>query len=221
MLGYYTSIYSYRYRLIENENNAHPYIEIYNFDNIDDILELNKLMNTYGWYAIDIIDKYNKPHHEKSELKNFKEVKNIFSIIYRAKFDIEIDKKFWPRYLYHVSPSKNLDKINRYGLIPKSESKVTGHEDHIYLYDISDDKFTLEELAEEIHKSGLKEQLDKPKKNIPDHYKNKYVVFKIDMEMQKDYFRLFADPDLTDSYFTLDNISSLSIHLEEIINLKI
>jgi hypothetical protein len=193
-----------------------PYIIIYILKNnpILEILEISKLMNNCGWYPMDIITIKGKRYHDKKTLKNFIVNEPIKYIIFRARFDIEIDKKFWPEYLYHLTHLKNLNKIKKYGLVPRSGEKLSGHEDHIYLYDISNKNYSMKKFAKDIEKNFINIVTYK---RMPEEYKGKYALLKIDMEMQKDYTKLFGDPDLQGAYFTLDNISPLSISLDEII----
>lgn len=49
------------------------------------------------------------------------------------KYDIKIDNI--PEFLYHTSPSRFKDKIQKIGFIPKTGNKLSKHPDRIYLID--------------------------------------------------------------------------------------
>jgi|ERR1035437_3457598 hypothetical protein len=212
-LGYHANEFDYKYRVLSQENSS-PYIQIL-LNKSSDIDEIVKLLNTCGWYIADAVDIKLTHFHTKKEIDNLTSIKNLNYLMCRARFDIEIEEKFWPNYLYHISPLKNWKSIEEKGLIPKSEGKLIAHNDHIYLYDINNSEMSIEELVLLLHDKN---------KFIYDKYtakfKDKYVLLKINMILQPDYFQLFYDPDLIYSYFTLDNISSGSIHLERIININ-
>jgi len=194
------------YSFINNENKALPYIKI-NFNKLniktdknndfkyifeDENILFNKIdqwMNLCGWFYADIRDNFN------NRINKTKELSNISYVIYRAKFDVEVTKDKWPKYLYHVTPSKNIDKIKKNGLIPKAGNKKIKHQDSIYLFDIKNDN-ELKTISNEL--------------NIDNKY-NEFSSIKINMEKIPILFKLFVDPDLEGSYFTLDNIPSYCI----------
>ena len=54
------------------------------------------------------------------------------AFILEPKYDYEVDI---PNILYHTSPIRFKDKILKYGLIPKTASKLSNHPERIYLTD--------------------------------------------------------------------------------------
>jgi hypothetical protein len=110
-------------------------IPLNQIENIFDQIHVS-VVNNGGWFpsliettklsGISKPDKYDlfkivKIHDEISEL----------TIYFESKFD-EIDTNI-PDKLYHLSIKEYSDKIKKYGLIPKSKSKLTSHLDRIYL----------------------------------------------------------------------------------------
>jgi len=194
------NIKNVKYSLLnDRENGALPYILI-SF-NGKYSLELGKEIISWfkvcGWELTSIFND-----KEYTSIEKINDVKNF---VFRAKFDVEILKKDWPEFLYHLSPKSKQDKIFKNGLIPKSENKLLKHEDAIYLFSINNE-LELEFLAKMLS--------DKSKKQ-----EKEYSLFKIDTTRLQINFKLFVDPDLENSYFTKDNISPNAFSLERNINL--
>jgi hypothetical protein len=181
------------YSFIESEaNKALPYIKILlKKDSLDSRERIVNFFRTCGWYLIDILDKDGVSF--KNSIDSYQEIDSILYFIFRAKFDIEIEEKKWPKFLYHVTPYVFLDKIMKIGLVPKSLSKLVKHEDHIYMYDdLTEEK--LETLVFNLHISRSLVKFEK--------YPNKYALLKIDLSKQSG-IRLYAGPDLDNGFFTL------------------
>lgn len=173
---------TYKVEFILNYNIALPYIKIILSEKEleKDVIQLFKVG---GWEVAD------------------KKIDSKISLVFRAKFDTKIDKKYWPDFLYHITPLKNLKKIMKKGLIPKSHNKLLKHEDAIYLYN-SDNIEELQNMAIEI----LYKQSDH----------KEFAILEIDLRKKKNIdnpiltdriFRLYSDPDMSNAFFTMENIS--------------
>ncbi|MFA5154458.1 MAG: hypothetical protein WC554_18080 [Clostridia bacterium] len=205
--------YGFKYEFLKNEGNSFPYIKIsFIKDNSQrTISNVSQYLNNCGWFIADIIDINNNSFHKKNEIENIDKIKDINYIIYRAKFDTEIDLKQWPKFLYHITPYKNFKNIMKNGLIPKNENKLIKHEEYVHLYDINNSNFSLYELTKTLDAARIKN------KNI-EEIENKYVILKIDMSWLTHY-KLFCDPDLNFSYFMKNNIHPNCISKEKIIEI--
>lgn len=183
--------YSYSYN-----NLALPYIIIlFNYNSYSTIIGewIISLFKVCGWEIADISDingiKLRDKNNSFDEMIN----SNVGRFVFRAKFDVEIEKKNWPKYLYHMSPSIKKDKILKKGLIPKTENKLIKHEDAVYMLDMND-KIDIEILAQDLNDRSIKKH-------------NSYSLFEINTTLFPEFFKLYMDPDLEYSYFTKDNIS--------------
>lgn len=176
----------------------------FNLKHLDIIDSLISIIDLFGYFvsqykvlpkgkevsSLNYID-YFKPE----ELKD-KDIEQLWLVI-EMKFDslFEGDVK----YLYHLTERKNLDKIKKYGMIPKSKSKKSYHPDRIYVV---------------LNINNLKDLLinfTSTKNNI-----NDYCILKIDYN-KAGKPKLYNDPNYLDlGYYIIDNIPYNSI--EEIIN---
>jgi len=62
--------------------------------------KIKSWMNLCGWYCADLINSFNE------RIPLTQEHNNIRYIIFRAKYDREINRKEWPTYLYHITYKK-------------------------------------------------------------------------------------------------------------------
>ncbi len=117
----------------------------------------------------------------------------LSKIRFEPKFDEEIVENI-PSVLYHITPTQNVDKILKIGLLPKSRSKASYHPDRVYL---SKDLEDIKNLGEMFYqKTGIKD----------------WSILKIDTNLVPgDYLRLYTDPNYTHGYYTLNNIPSQAI----------
>lgn len=140
--------------------------------------------------AINIEDKYNE-----KILKNSFANPKIHTIILdcEAKFDIKVNKI--PVELYHITPIKYWDKIQKQGLVPRSRSKASYHPDRVFLA-------KTEQYAEDLGKKFYQ------KTGITE-----WAVLKIHTDLiPGEYFTLYKDPNYTDrGFYTLNNIPPQAI----------
>ena len=197
-------------------------LKIKNFNNIpknkiDDLFDhVNiTLVNKFGWFPStmnitninfnSILKKYNE-----DELKLKQDSISEINIEYDRGFD-EIEKVI-PEKLYHLSIQEYENKILKYGLFPKSKSKLSSHLDRVYLCKTPDECVNLipqmklyysEEKDVNLYTLGNK----KWRKNT------KWIIF----EIETSDINLYKDPRYKDGYYTLDNINpkTISIHSRE------
>lgn len=111
----------------ELNGNIEPDGEIYLEGYFKELGNYLPLINNLGYFiSLLTLDG-------KEWIKDYDKVTKPLAILLEAKYDIKIINK--PTILYHVSLKKNEDRILKYGLYPKSFSKLSNHPDRIYLTD--------------------------------------------------------------------------------------
>jgi hypothetical protein len=139
--------------------------------------------------AVEIRDKYNETIVKKA-FQN-PEIHSIY-LECEAKFDQKVNKL--PEFLYHLTPLKNWEKIQKIGLAPKSRSKKSFHPDRVYLGKGEENTMKLASKFYQI--TGL----------------NKWVLLEIDIDLiPGGYFTLYYDPNFKYGYYTLNNIPPQAI----------
>jgi hypothetical protein len=158
-----------------------------------------KLINNLGWYITSYLGMPDKikwiPFIDVSHLKN----ENPFAIELEAKFDNELNVGDYP-ITYHITQSKNNEKISRIGLVPKSKSKISYHPDRIYMSGKINNIIALADIFDEI---------------------GPYTIYKIDLKSAKkndSAIRIFNDPNMNGAFYTLSNIPPQLIKIEKTIN---
>jgi len=123
-----------------------------------------------------------------------KETDKPIAFYIEAKYDYEVDI---PKILYHASPIKLKHKILKYGLSPRSGSKLSEHPDRIYL---TDDIIKAIEFGE-----YLKTEHDN------EWYKNGYCIYSINGD---GLYKLYSDVNLRQGgFYTTNNIKADNIKL--------
>lgn len=110
-------------------------------------------------------------------ISSFSDKKNCIEIIFKQRKTKEATNKIYKecKYLYHITKSKYVDKILKYGLQPKSHSKKSYHPERIYV------------LSDKVPYSDIKKYMDKLDGN---------VILKIDLSKTiDDKIKLYVDPD--------------------------
>jgi len=207
-----------KYNSVGNSSNktlSHIHIMFNIYNSIDGDLIVN-FFNKCGWQLGLVIDKKTEVFKDSNKLLNYNSIKDIYKFIFRAKFEMEISKKDYPEYLYHITPKIYLNKILKTGLKPKGLSKLFNHKPGIYLFDFISEENTLD-LVKELDAKRNKTENTIYNNIYNTTYINTYYILKIEVP-NHDLFKLFIDPDLPNGYFTLDNIHPLCIkNVEEII----
>lgn len=191
------------------------HLKVFNFSTIDssqinnffDLLAA-KLTNQFAWFpaTVEIVllnnmsNKIN--YNEDYLLQNHKNILNI-EITYDSKFDDE--ELNVPSKLYHLSIKEYKNKINKYGLYPKSKSKKSSHIDRIYLCkNISDCRLLIPQMKIIYNQEKITNHVNL--KNLKWNKNIEYVIYEIDNSDKN--IKIFKDPRYKDlGYYTLDNIS--------------
>jgi hypothetical protein len=155
----------------------------------DSFDELLKYANNLGWFPSFILTPKQKGKFNRSMYNEKKS-----TVRFEAKFDEEIVGKT-PSVLYHVTPTKNVDKILSKGLAPRSGSKASYHPERIYLgkniKDVQQLVTIMRSMAQERNWTILKINTDK----IPGGY-----------------LKLYNDPNYSGKgFYTLNNIPPQAI----------
>jgi hypothetical protein len=128
------------------------YLKFINFNSIEkskinDLFDLisSTMVNMFGWFPSSMrlelnngLTRYKKYDEE--------EIKQKYSTI--SQLEIEFDSKFdnyelYDKDLYHLSIQEYENKILKFGLFPKSKSKLSSHIDRIYVCKTKDDCYNL------------------------------------------------------------------------------
>lgn len=118
-----------------------------------------------------------------------------FIVYLNKRFDSEVGV---PEKLYHVTNKKNLDKIKKQGIVPKTKNVIEQHPERIYLFG-----------NEKISKNYLEEK--------EFHSKEEYIILEIDMKVMINNIKLHKDPKFnedSEAYYTYDNIPPNAIKSE-------
>jgi hypothetical protein len=138
------SILNVSFDIQKNPNNTIK-LNLYNFDKvyIDHLFDLlnSNFVNMFGWfpsymYMINISGLRNQMNYNERYLKNMYLYLSEVSIVYESKFDIEINT---PKKLYHLSIKEYKKRILLSGIFPKSKSKISLHDNRIYVCSSVDD----------------------------------------------------------------------------------
>lgn len=98
-----------------------------------ELLDLvHKQMDAFGWYPNHVGNLMTGSGVYDSNIKNFVGRRNI-PISYKRKTGITVKPK--NNFLYHLIPDMAYQKVKSFGLITKTQSKLSNHPDRIYLFD--------------------------------------------------------------------------------------
>lgn len=159
--------------------------------------QLLSILNLGGWY-IALANLYDgktrvaelRKNITLSDLQNGKA--SSFEMKVEARFDIQIDRKYWPNELYCLAPSKVRNKIEKIGLVPKSGNNLDNQPERIYL------GFDSEKLISE-----MLPQLKRKDKR----YDDGVILVAIDTKKLPSNVRLFDDINWPeDAVFAIVNI---------------
>ena len=192
--------------IIKKLTNYSFEIEI-NFNiNVQFIDILFTLINNCGYFSSKVWLR-NKQNFEQSYKYNREKlIKDVSSnnivyikILCEAKYDQIINNLEYPLTLYHVCNNKNIDKIFKIGLVPKSKAKLATHPERIYLtYDLND----AEHLIKRFDFNSKMKMLD-----------DKYSILKIIIN-KDDEIILYNDPNFNNKgCYIYDNINKNNITL--------
>jgi hypothetical protein len=159
------------------------------FNNKELSLELISLINSMGYFISVVNLKAGEKLKDKNDIEKTLTNSDRISIMIEPNYDDKID--FNGEYLYHTTDSKNLDKILKYGLIPKSKNTRSFYPERIYL------------SPNEDWMSSIRQELVGDKGG-------EYINLRI-----KNFKRLslYKDVRFKGGFFTYDNISPKYIEL--------
>lgn len=166
----------------------------------DNIISILRSVNLCG-YFISNYDFYDENdvnvgyliHNFSVDLNFMNELLTKINNSHYTQITIESkynDKVNLPPYLFHVTSEKNKDKIEKFGLIPKSKNKRANHNDRIYL---GYNPIVVKNLAYQFSTG-------------------EYILLKISTKELK--INLYDDPDFTkNGSYTYDNIPPSNIQI--------
>jgi len=180
---------------------------------IDDIFDLlsSTMTNKFGWFpsSMDITLKNGmnqSKRYDESEIKYKKSLISELIIDFDSKFD-ELSE--YDGELYHLSIQEYKDKILKYGLFPKSISKLSSHIDRVYVCKtLMDCKILIPQMK--LHYSEEKDINHYELGNKKWRKNTKWIIYKI-----KGKYRLYKDPRYLDGFYTMENINPENISIEE------
>ena len=204
------SLLNYNFNIKKNQNNTVSII-LLNFRYLDSVeLYLNNLkslmIDRHGWFPSEMIitntsGMLNQYSYDDDFIIDSKKYIDNVEIIFEAKFDIE---EIIPEKLYHLSIKEYKDDVLKFGLVPKSKSKLSKHLDRIYVCREIDYCY---KLIPRMKLSYYQKKSLKNKNKIND----KWVIYEIDTNNLD--IKLFKDPNYNGGYYIIDNIGSNRIKI--------
>lgn len=194
---------------IDKNNSESIIVLTKNFKTIKNIV---KTMDMYGWFL-------SKPKVGENIPTIHVDDNNYFQLRFEAKFDLDSTESIYQnkngKFLYHITPLVNLEKIKKIGLTPKTNSKLSYHPERIYFLKNVDNENFIKNFVSKLFIIN--------KNNID--LKEKYVILKIDLGIEekietKPKIRFFVDPNMVDAVYTLENISPNSISPLKIVTIE-
>ncbi len=183
-----------------NPNKVSITIDNYNNKNIEEII---KFMDSFGWYPASLSSQFRNTKFGNITLSSFIEEKTPFTILFEAKYDTEVTNL--PSAAYHVVPDLYIKSIERYGLTPRTKSKMSTHPERIYML-INANKDDIENLCYELFQTLSLESQNRI---------HKYFILKIDLEKLPNH-KFYNDPNFNvggDGVWTFQNIPPIYIKI--------
>lgn len=159
--------------------------------------EIGKYLDAYGYYL--------------ARECQYKDDKTLYDLIYEAKYDLEEMSEYVYETLhglvFHVTKKKYLEKIMRYGLIPKSQNKGANYPDRIYVSGYRGE-YGFKHFAKSLS------DMDPFKSNS-----DEWVVLAIDLTAHplwpNSFLRFFRDPNSPGktSFYTVENIPPVCLRV--------
>ena len=162
-----------------------------------------------GWYLSE--GKYYLRNGLKQEIQvkncnslNFNDeklLKEPLVLTFRAKFNAEYKKASVPRYLYHIAPTRVLDKILKQGITPRNNGRIASHPERVYLF--IDYPHNWQEIADNFRKTNKEEE---------------YVLLKIDKSKINGEVKFYYDSNImldNPAVYTYEPIPPSAINITE------
>ncbi|MFA5153622.1 MAG: hypothetical protein WC554_13745 [Clostridia bacterium] len=198
---------------VKQNNDTNSFFLTYKFDNdyyyaLEELLKLLAITNNLGWYPANMSHEPDFNDIIKWDKKQFT-IKRLFARNYRT-----IKFLFEPKYdtpaityesrLYHITPSINVEKILKNGLVPRSRSKKSYHPERVYLSRSLDNARKLVSIFKTTSKI------------------NNWTIIMVDILLVNE-LHLYKDQNFKDmGYWTLNTITpgSLSVFKEDNLNIN-
>lgn len=96
--------------------------------------QLLKIINNLGYYISQYTEHPREYYNKYSYNRVVNLIKNniFFELIIEAKYDKQLNNNDIPDKAYHVTDSKNEEKILKLGLVPKNREKKSKHPERVY-----------------------------------------------------------------------------------------
>jgi hypothetical protein len=201
-----------------NFENDIIYLSFNNFNKIDkqkidDLFDtLSATMtNMFGWFPSSMLieldnglSRYKK--YDEDEIKLKYSILSRLTIEYDSKFDDVVNYK---GDLFHLSIQDYNNKILKYGLFPKSKSKISSHIDRIYLCKTVQDCVNLIP-AMKLHYSDEKSVNHFELNNKKWNKNTNWIIYKI----KNKGYKLYKDTRYKFGFYTMENIKPEDISIE-------
>lgn len=190
--------YGYDLNIRKDEDGIE--LDFKNFDKESYIL-FKQLVNNAGYFISLIYIEY---LNGKNEVEKYSEnllLKILGNKNNCKKIELTLEKKYdskYPqiRFLYHVTPIFNINKIKKNGLCPKTKSKKSYHPERVYLTKRKEDAIKAVDLFKKYENS-------------------EYVLLKVDTKKIKHRITIYNDPNFTMGFYTYDVLPPYSISIEQ------
>ena len=111
-------------------------------DNADVVYDIIHTCDACGWFLSDCTYFTRNGMEQNINVKNDKSVdfydeklkKTPVKLLFRAKFNAEYKPKSVPAFLYHICPTRVVDRILRQGLTPRNNGRIASHPERVYLF---------------------------------------------------------------------------------------
>lgn len=145
----------------DNWYNLSIYFQFGVNDNADIVYDIIHTCDACGWFLSDCTYYTRNGMEQNINVTNDKSVdvydenlkKIPVKIVFRAKFNAEYKPKSIPPYLYHICPTRVVDKILQQGLTPRNHGRIASHPERVYCF-IKYDKDWKEDIASQFRISG-------------------------------------------------------------------
>lgn len=161
---------------------------------IDDIFHK---MDVLGWYFASVIG-----HGKVFDYDELSSIEGSISCVFEPKFDVLLGDDDIPNTLYHILPSRLVDKVMKKGLVPKSGSMFTNHPERVFLF-MENPSDMLDSITASFNNGkGIDEE---------------YTVLKIDYGKIRQGNKFYIDPNSNyiNACFTLEPIPPFAIEVAQ------
>lgn len=148
-------------------------------------------MNTYGY-------------NQMSRLERNSDLPQIGILAFEPKYteDISEEVREKYKYLFHTTSSSHLEKIKKYGLVPKEGDNVFMYPNRVYC--LNGDSLNDEQIE-------LIRRIQLSKDEVKNKINKQFYLLTIDISKLPKNIKMYSDPNSVDSIFTYDNIPPSAI----------